>query len=260
MPIPVEVVNTVSTTGGGGGGGSADFGTAPSGVSPDAGGVGNLGFLGSLLTGLGRTSDAAATVGAVGTVSAKLRTATTLLEQIRALLAGTLTVTGAISGTVTANLGTLGGAATDAVVQAVRDRLPTTLTAGGNLRSAILEALPAGTNILGRIGIDQTTPGTTDSVSVKKTALTPSAPAAGAVGTTSNQLVAANSNRKGLILTNTHATQTVSLGLGATAVANSGIILGPGGVWAMGEFDFTTVAVNGIASGAATNVAIQEFV
>jgi hypothetical protein len=44
---------------------------------------------------------------------------------------------------------------------------PLALTAGGNFKAAILEALPAGTNLLGNIGIDQTTPGTTDSVTVK---------------------------------------------------------------------------------------------
>lgn len=52
-------------------------------------------------------------------------------------------------------------------VTALKALLPTALTAGGNLKTAILEALPAGTNLLGKIGIDQTTPGVTDSVSVK---------------------------------------------------------------------------------------------
>lgn len=58
---------------------------------------------------------------------------------------------------------------------------PAALTAGGNFKAAILEALPAGTNLLGKIGIDQTTPGTTDSVTVKAAdgigSLTEAAPA-----------------------------------------------------------------------------------
>lgn len=45
--------------------------------------------------------------------------------------------------------------------------LPTALTSGGGLRTGLVDALPAGTNLLGKIGIDQTTPGTTDAVWVK---------------------------------------------------------------------------------------------
>jgi hypothetical protein len=58
---------------------------------------------------------------------------------------------------------------------------PAALTAGGNFKAAILEALPAGANLLGLVGIDQTTPGTTDSVTVKAAdgigSLTEAAPA-----------------------------------------------------------------------------------
>jgi hypothetical protein len=58
---------------------------------------------------------------------------------------------------------------------------PAALTAGGNFKAAILEALPAGTNLLGKFGIDQTTPGTSDSVTVKAAdgvgSLTEAAPA-----------------------------------------------------------------------------------
>lgn len=49
-----------------------------------------------------------------------------LLKRLRTLLGSTLTV----SGTVVANLGTIAGAATDAMVQAVRDRLPAALVGG----------------------------------------------------------------------------------------------------------------------------------
>lgn len=45
--------------------------------------------------------------------------------------------------------------------------LPSALTAGGNLKVAIQEALVAGTALIGKVGIDQTTPGTTDSVTTK---------------------------------------------------------------------------------------------
>jgi hypothetical protein len=43
---------------------------------------------------------------------------------------------------------------------------PAALTAGGNLRAAILEALPAGANLLGKVAIDQSQPGTTNSVAI----------------------------------------------------------------------------------------------
>lgn len=43
-------------------------------------------------------------------------------------------------------------------------RWPAALTAGGNLKTALLEAVPAGTNLIGKVGIDQTTPGTTNAV------------------------------------------------------------------------------------------------
>lgn len=91
-----------------------------------------------------------------------------------------------------------------------------------------------------------------------KSALTASSPTAASVGVASAQAVASNANRKGLVLTNTSA-NTISLGLAATAVLNSGITLPPGSVFVMDEFTFATGAVNAIASGASSNMAIQEF-
>lgn len=91
-----------------------------------------------------------------------------------------------------------------------------------------------------------------------KIALTASSPTFFTVGVASAQAVAANANRKGLVLTNT-SNKIISIGLGATAVANSGIVLTANGVWVMDEFTFTTAAVNTIASGASANLAIQEF-
>lgn len=70
-----------------------------------------------------------------------------LLKRLRTLLAGTLTV----AGTVTANLGTIAGAATDAMVQAVRDRLPAAFTGGGGVKVGLVDALPAGANVIGQV-------------------------------------------------------------------------------------------------------------
>ena len=89
--------------------------------------------------------------------------------------------------------------------------------------------------------------------------LTASAPTSASVGVASAQALAANTSRTGLIMVNTSANR-ISLGLGATAVLDSGISLAAsGGAWTMGREDFTTAAINAIASAAASNLAIQEF-
>lgn len=115
---------------------------------------------------------------------------------------------------------------------------------GGNLKLAIDEELPAGTQLIGLVS--------------SKINLTPSSPTVASVGVTSAQAVASNANRKGLVLTNTSIAR-MSFGLGATAVLNSGITLYPGDTWQMDETSFTTGAINAIASLAASGLAIQEF-
>jgi hypothetical protein len=93
-----------------------------------------------------------------------------------------------------------------------------------------------------------------------KTALTPSAPTAVSVGVTSGTVLAANANRKGLCLINT-SLNYISLGFGSAAVLYSGITLNPwGGSYWMSEYDFTTGIVYGIASGASSNLGVQEYV
>ena len=92
------------------------------------------------------------------------------------------------------------------------------------------------------------------------TPLTPSAPASATVGVASGQIVAANGARRGLVVINTSA-NTVSLAFGSNAaVLNSGITLNAsGGTWEMDKDTYTVAAVNAIASGAASNVSIQEY-
>lgn len=97
-------------------------------------------------------------------------------------------------------------------------------------------------------------------VSEGQSALTPAAPASATVGIASAQILAANSSRKGLVIINTHASNSVSLGFGAPAVLFSGVTLSPnGGVFVMDSFLFATTTVTAIASGATTNVSIQEY-
>lgn len=125
---------------------------------------------------------------------------------------------------------------------------------------ASLPALAAGSNAIG--SITNTTFASTQSgswsVSVNKTALTPSSPATASVGTSSAQAVASNGSRKGLLITNL-SNNIVFLGLGATAELNKGIALTPYGAFQMDEFTFCTSAVNAIATGTSSTVSVQEF-
>ena len=91
-------------------------------------------------------------------------------------------------------------------------------------------------------------------------ALSASAPTAASVGVASAEALAANAGRKALVMVNTSANR-ISLAFGANpAVLNSGITLFPsGGTWTMGPETFTTAAINAIAGGAASNLAIQEW-
>lgn len=90
-------------------------------------------------------------------------------------------------------------------------------------------------------------------------ALTPLAPATATAGVGSGNIVGANANRRGLVVSNTSANR-IFLAFGANnATLNRGIYLGPGGVWVMDTYTFTTQAVNAIASGAGSTVSIQEF-
>jgi hypothetical protein len=89
--------------------------------------------------------------------------------------------------------------------------------------------------------------------------LTPASPTVNTVGVASAQAVAANANRKGLVLTNVSG-NVISLGLGVAAVLNSGISLMPnGGVFVMDPFTFSTAVVNAIAAAASSTLGIQEF-
>lgn len=94
--------------------------------------------------------------------------------------------------------------------------------------------------------------------------ITYSAPTAATVGAASASAVAANAARRYLLLVNTHASNWISLNLvGGAAVLYSGVCLAPnGGSYEMSEAagNLTTAEIFAIASGAATNMAVQEGV
>lgn len=83
------------------------------------------------------------------------------------------------------------------------------------------------------------------------------APTFATIGAASGVVVAANTTRVGVYITNDHATQVLYLGFGAAAVVGSGIrVNAAGGQVYIPNF---TGAINGIATGAATNVCVQEI-
>jgi len=97
--------------------------------------------------------------------------------------------------------------------------------------------------------------------SIARTPQYPTAPTAVSVGVTSSTAVTANASRTGLVLTNT-SNNIISIALGPTATAAvlySGITLTPYGSFSMDSNSFTTGAIYAIASGATSNLAIQEF-
>jgi hypothetical protein len=86
--------------------------------------------------------------------------------------------------------------------------------------------------------------------------VTPASPAASSVGVASAQILA-SATYKRVDLTNT-STSTISIGIGAAAVLNSGMTLIGTGSTATIEGPFTA-NVTAIASGAASNLAIQAW-
>ena len=87
-----------------------------------------------------------------------------------------------------------------------------------------------------------------------------SAPTNALVGATSSVIVASNTARAGLVVTNL-SSSTMYLGLGGhTAVLNSGKILpANGGVWFMDDYTYNNEAVSAIAHSANNIISIQEF-
>lgn len=203
------------------------------------------------------TSTISGTVTVTGTVAAtqsgawstgRTWTLSNATDSVAAAQSGTwnvgVTGTVTVSGTVTANQG---GSWTVAATQS------------GLWSTGRTWTLASGTDsvtITGSVSVTGTA--TVAGVVSTKTDLTPASPTAVSVGVASGTLVAANANRKGLVLVNT-STARVSLGFGVAAVLDSGITLYPSDSFSMDEYSFDTGAINAIASAAASNVGIQEF-
>lgn len=92
-----------------------------------------------------------------------------------------------------------------------------------------------------------------------KTSLVYSAPITATVNTTSTLILAANSARLGLILSNT-SSQQISFGFSGNAAAYQyGLTLYPGEKFQMDEYTFSTGAIYAVTTGATTYIGIQEI-
>ena len=77
----------------------------------------------------------------------------------------------------------------------------------------------------------------------------------------SAEVVEANfDNRRGLILTNTHASKIIYLGFGQDAVVGKGIVLFPKAIYDMAINDFYGGSIEAIADSDGATLAIQEVV
>ena len=95
-------------------------------------------------------------------------------------------------------------------------------------------------------------------VQIQGVAITPVAPATASPSSSSSEVVAVNTARRGLIITNTGAINVYFSYGSYSAVVGSGIVLTAGGSWVMDSFTFSTLAINAICTSSST-LSIQEF-
>lgn len=187
-----------------------------------------------------------------------------------------------ISGTITANLGTLNGAALDASVNgllvsqssatsgqkgtlhlgAVTSAAPSYTTAqssplsldtSGNLRVNLQTAIPAGSSIIGKTGIDQTTPGSTNGVTDVGSSNWGVSRAS--VANTATQLIASRAGRQAIVVVNLGTTPVY---LGGSGVTTSNGTLLPGVAGATRSIPFSG-AIYGVVTSGSQSVSVEEF-
>lgn len=101
------------------------------------------------------------------------------------------------------------------------------------------------------------TQGTTPWVVKSVAVTTPLTPASANVTSTDSTVLAANASRTGLQVMNLGTTD-VFIGLGTTALMNSGIMLSPNGTWVMDQFTYYNGAIHAIC-GSSSTLSIQEW-
>lgn len=148
--------------------------------------------------------------------------------------------------------------------------LPAALGSGGGMKVdgsgtalpvsiATAPVLVAGSAVIGKVGIDQTTPGTTNAVEVVQATMTMTHSVGSATSTTSAML-ASNASRKYALLQNIGSVD-VDIKLNASAVAAQGIRLqANGGSYEMSRAfgNLDTRAINGITASGTASVLVTE--
>jgi len=132
------------------------------------------------------------------------------------------------------------------------------VVSGSEAQVDVVAALPVGANLIGKVGIDQTTPGTTNAVAVISDTGAYTTPTHTTVNVTitSGAVLAANTSRLYALLVNDSDT-TIYLKIGVAAVANQGIrVNANGGSYEMSkkQGNLHTGAINGIHAGTSNKV------
>lgn len=134
--------------------------------------------------------------------------------------------------------------------------------AGGDLIAT--DELPGGEKVarskvmLGANGQDNGDVSLTNPMPVKPRPITFAAPTFAAVATTSTEILAANSSRRGAIIVN-DSDEVIYLGIGAAAVVGSGVRFDKKSVYSITFIDLHEQVINGIHAGTGTkNVTVQE--
>lgn len=194
------------------------------------------GNLAAAASGIGATGDAAATAGGTGSLTAKTRLMTTQLGTINTTLGSPFQAGGSIgntsfgatqSGTWTVQPGNTANT-TAWLVTGTGGTFPATQSGTWNIGSiTTLPALASGSNIIGRVGIDQTTPGTTNLVSIGTNGtVNPTTAANWGLGATA-AAVPANANYWGINVSG-NLTGVTGLSLGSARAPTVAIVDGSG--------------------------------
>lgn len=200
--------------------------------------------------------------GTLGALNAELTLSVTGLGsigfQVDGVWSGTVSFEGSLEGTYSPlSVVALGG--TSAVTTTTANGLWTGAVGGLRLVRVRMSGYSSGSAAV-HVQAAIASLGNAAGAGLSPTGLTPGTATSATVGVSSSLIVASNAARKGLTLILLNSSNTVSFGLGASAVLSTGITLTQlGSVWEMDALTFTTGDIYAIASGANTKVAVQEF-
>ena len=164
--------------------------------------------------------------------------------------------TGASTSAKQAAIGTAGSASADVIsVQGVTSMTALKVDGSGVTQPVSIAAAPvlvAGTALIGKVGIDQTTPGTTNGVT--DVGSTNWAPSQVSVANTATSLLASRAGRQAVIVTQMGTTPVYLGGSGVTAATGAFLA----GVIGAVKVIPTTAAVYGITATGSQSVSVEE--